>query len=233
MRTTRTATVFAGLQLLSFALAPSSSAQTQQVAPRAPARVTPAVAPAAATPAVPNLDPAAVREDARRRPMLSAADRARVLTASKTLASQLAQPVRPGEKQAPIEERARTVVLAGGFDSRDVEAIAFLVIFEATKSAQEDLKAIMAQVKAIQAAKRCKALPCVKALQPTAEYGQREIDKVVVNMKNDLDSLSEMGEMESLRMQMVMDRLSKMMTTLSNLLKKMSDTAQGITQNLK
>ena len=37
----------------------------------------------------------------------------------------------------------------------------------------------------------------------------------------------------SLRLQMVMDRQSKMMATLSNLLKKMSDTAQSITQNLK
>lgn len=45
--------------------------------------------------------------------------------------------------------------------------------------------------------------------------------------------MSEMGEMESLRLQMAMDRLSKMMSTLSNLLKKTSDTANAITQNLK
>jgi hypothetical protein len=48
-----------------------------------------------------------------------------------------------------------------------------------------------------------------------------------------LDSMSEMGEMESLRLQMAMDRLSKFMNTLSNLLKKFSDTASGIVQNLK
>ena len=52
-------------------------------------------------------------------------------------------------------------------------------------------------------------------------------------MKAKLDSLSEMGEMESLRLQMAMDRLSKLMSTLSNLLKKASDTAQGISQNIK
>jgi hypothetical protein len=45
--------------------------------------------------------------------------------------------------------------------------------------------------------------------------------------------MSEMGETESLRLQMAMDRLSKMMSTLSNLLKKMSDTADGITRNLR
>ena len=52
-------------------------------------------------------------------------------------------------------------------------------------------------------------------------------------MKHDLDSMSELGEMESLRLQMAMDRMSKMMSTLSNLLKKMSDTASQITQNMK
>jgi len=39
--------------------------------------------------------------------------------------------------------------------------------------------------------------------------------------------------MESLRLQMAMDRKSKMMATLSNLLKKMSDTSSSITQNIK
>ena len=61
----------------------------------------------------------------------------------------------------------------------------------------------------------------------------RKLESDIDKPKNDLDSLSEMGEMESLRLQMAMDRLSKLMSTLSNLLKKQSDTAQTITQNLK
>jgi hypothetical protein len=56
-----------------------------------------------------------------------------------------------------------------------------------------------------------------------------DIDRI----KSDLDTMGEMGEMESLRLQMAMDRLSKMMSTLSNLLKKISDTTSQITQNLK
>jgi hypothetical protein len=60
-----------------------------------------------------------------------------------------------------------------------------------------------------------------------------EIDASIDQMKSDLDSMSEMGETESLRLQMAMDRLSKMMSTLSNLLKKASDTDQGIVQNIK
>jgi hypothetical protein len=52
-------------------------------------------------------------------------------------------------------------------------------------------------------------------------------------LRNKLDSLSELGETESLRLQMAMDRVSKMMSTLSNLRKKMSDAACTITQNFK
>ncbi len=62
---------------------------------------------------------------------------------------------------------------------------------------------------------------------------KKEIDAIVDKMKNDLDSMSEMGEAESLRLQLAMDGLSKMMSTLSNILKKISDTQQSITQNIK
>jgi putative addiction module CopG family antidote len=53
------------------------------------------------------------------------------------------------------------------------------------------------------------------------------------DLKDKLDSLSEMGEMESLRLQMAMDRYSKFMSTLSNIMKRMSDTSQSIIQNMK
>lgn len=61
----------------------------------------------------------------------------------------------------------------------------------------------------------------------------REIENLKHQITNQLDTMSEMGEMESLRLQMAMDRLSKLMGTLSNLLKKASETSAGITQNLK
>jgi hypothetical protein len=47
------------------------------------------------------------------------------------------------------------------------------------------------------------------------------------------ETMSEMSEMESLNMQMAMDRMSKMMTALSNIMKKMSDTSASITNNIK
>jgi hypothetical protein len=66
-----------------------------------------------------------------------------------------------------------------------------------------------------------------------AETTKIEMNAMVEAMKHDLDTMSEVGEMESLRLQMAMDRLSRMMATLSNILKKISDTSQSITQNLK
>ncbi len=52
-------------------------------------------------------------------------------------------------------------------------------------------------------------------------------------LKSEVDALSEMSEEDMLRLQMAMDRESKLVETLSNIMKKISDTADGIAQNLK
>lgn len=125
----------------------------------------------------------------------------------------------------------------------DIEAMAFVVLIEASKSAREDLKAIMESVKLINAekeafrdrAKKVKAesVDFESSFQLLAVLCGKAIDQEIDQMQDKLDSLSEMGEMESLRLQMAMDRLSKLMSTLSNLLKKISDTQSQIVQNLK
>jgi len=186
---------------------------------------------------------------------------------------------------APYIAEPRTVISVGPLDgSRDIAALAFIVLMEAAVDAQEDLKRIMDWVKSMNAAKqRLRELMCKVAADAAANaerpgpndgltfssggfgseaaYHQAELPKVdprggeVLRVVTDLhegpitsveqlrlvqyslqgriDSMSEMGEMESLRLQMAMDRLSKLMSTLSNLLKKSSDTSSGITQNLK
>lgn len=48
-----------------------------------------------------------------------------------------------------------------------------------------------------------------------------------------LNNINSRDEMESLRLQMAMHRLSKLTSTLSNVLKNASETAQNITQNIK
>jgi hypothetical protein len=60
-----------------------------------------------------------------------------------------------------------------------------------------------------------------------------ELSVIQDHLERKLDSMSEMGEMLSLRLQMAMDRLSKLMSTLSSILKKQSDATQSMTGNLK
>ncbi|HWR32315.1 MAG TPA: hypothetical protein VN451_02215 [Chitinophagaceae bacterium] len=176
--------------------------------------------------------------------------------------------------------KTKAYALLGGMNGQEIEALCFLVLMQASKSTQEDLKAIIDQVKAINTQKRKLSgvasllndrnqsftrfrLDSIKSisaqtqllqrqnnpviLQPVRTTGQDSIKTVRVTrvvsqeeinttrdkIKGDLDSMSEMGEMESLKLQMAMDRMSKMMSTLSNLLKKIHDTSQSIIQNLK
>ena len=177
-------------------------------------------------------------------------------------------------REAHLPEVAETVAVnavrkyavLGDISNADIEAVAFLVMMQAAKSAQEDLKAIAAGVKQVNDAKAAAARSAnVKAAAPARSLRspppatnsaavrsapanrvvanraaisprplpKAEFDRKLDGIRNDPDSLSEMGEMESLRLQMAMERRSKAMQTLSNILKKMSDTNASITQNLK
>jgi hypothetical protein len=53
------------------------------------------------------------------------------------------------------------------------------------------------------------------------------------DLKRKLDDMNEMSEMTSLRLQMMMDRRSKFISTLSNIMKKTSTTQDTLVQNLK
>jgi hypothetical protein len=60
-----------------------------------------------------------------------------------------------------------------------------------------------------------------------------ELDAATDELKAALDSMNELSEQQSLRLQMAMDRVSKAQETLSNLLKKLNDTEKSIIQNIK
>lgn len=60
-----------------------------------------------------------------------------------------------------------------------------------------------------------------------------KVSVAIAAVSDSLDSQSELGETESLRLQMAMDRVSKLMATLSNILVKITDTNSTIIQNLK
>jgi replicative DNA helicase len=84
-------------------------------------------------------------------------------------------------------------------------------------------------------AKRAEALDLTIrsfSVEMTAESLMNQLDGLAEAL-NSVDSSSELSELESLRLQMAMDRVSKMMQTVSNIMKRISDTESTITQNLK
>jgi hypothetical protein len=76
-------------------------------------------------------------------------------------------------------------------------------------------------------------LPAKARLAPRSLTTYGDLARLEADAKNSLDSLSDLSEMTSLRLQMEMDRREKALETLSNLMKKMSDTAESIIGNLK
>lgn len=123
----------------------------------------------------------------------------------------------------------------------DAQAVAFLVLVEAARSAQQDLTTIADYVKRVNDQKATlrqigeevrNSTTNATAVQLTP-LSRAEFDAQLARAKDNLDSLTEMGETESLRLQLAMDRLSKIMSILSNLSKQISATNTTITQNLK
>ena len=157
-----------------------------------------------------------------------------------------AQPV---ISEASAVMAVRMSALSQGLSGGDIEALAFLVLMEASKSSEQDLNQIMQGVKAINNAKAAvrqrmvsvTAAPQTKA-PPVAvrrvtiqspPKPRPDLGAAIAGAKDNLDLLNDLSETESLRLQMAMDRYSKLMTALSNIMKTMSDTDAGIVQNLK
>jgi hypothetical protein len=65
----------------------------------------------------------------------------------------------------------------------------------------------------------------------TREHTRRT--KQVDEAGDKLDALNELSEMESMRLQMMLDRRSKFIEALSNIMKRIADTNDAIAQNLK
>ena len=67
-------------------------------------------------------------------------------------------------------------------------------------------------------------------------YVMAEVARIISTpgeLKKNLNDMNEMSEMTSLRLQMTMDRRSKFIETLSNIMKKISTTQDTVTQNVK
>lgn len=65
------------------------------------------------------------------------------------------------------------------------------------------------------------------------EVTVRGLKSLLEDVKAKLDGMNELSEMTSLRLQMTMDRRSKFISTMSNIMKKVSTTQDTLVQNIK
>ena len=118
-------------------------------------------------------------------------------------------------QQAPIAIAARPVIQQQGFAIPTSSA--------RTERLRLESRALVA---------RAQQVP--QTYRPTPGQPSRaEIAAARERLESALDSMSEMSEMDSMQLQTAMDRLSKAMSTLSNVLKKASDTDQAIITHIK
>ncbi len=158
----------------------------------------------------------------------------------------------PKATEASVTADARAGIPISGLAVGDIEALAFIVMMEATQDANKDLKSIMEDVKnsnqqkekfrvvlhQVNADLAGSTVAPVVRLQPIPSasalvFSRKAVTGVSKVKPDSTNDMSEMGEMTSLRLQMMMDRRSKFITELSNIMKKVSDTQNTIVQNLK
>jgi putative addiction module CopG family antidote len=174
-----------------------------------------------------------------------------------------------------------------GFGDRagdDIETLIMLVMQQMAQEAEDDLRAMLAEMQAQNAAKKAlrdlirrmkrdrlanelrreydERLDCTQGLGSERAYhrvrlpvldadaagglrwvatdlaGEKltrveQLDCIVDELQGKLDALSDLSEMDAMRLQMLMERRSKFEEMLSNIMKKVSETEGTIIQNLK
>ena len=222
-----------------------------------------------------------------------------------SLARAKASAIAAGKDFATLEKETASdrVFSAAGISGMDASEAAFLVLAMATKDMDDDLRMIMAEIKAANAAKqklrdlikdlndwiseamgkagdRSKSsdidntkvsgkppataartqpakvppirsaslqkasspvihleyvkAPTIRPLPPrNSDVSVSSLKALLDENKDRLDGLNELSEMTTLRLQMTMDRRSKFISTLSQMMKKTSTTQDTLVQNIK
>ncbi len=146
-------------------------------------------------------------------------------------------------------------------EGMDIDALMQLVMFECAKAAADDTRELLAEMQRSNKQKqetrsmldraKSEREKIRKQLQDEInKSGQTsvgrcrslincqdarlaQIEVSVKALESKMDALAEFGKTLTLRLQMAMDRMAKFYSILSNLLKKLSDTATGIVSNMK
>ncbi len=120
--------------------------------------------------------------------------------------------------------------------SDDLLQLVLLVMMEAAKENADDLREIMDELRQ-RNERLCRWRKLAAELHSRAGSVAAD-DAALLRQARDaaagqLQSLSDVSEELQMRLQMIMDRRSKFLEALSNIMKKQSDTAASIIDNLK
>jgi hypothetical protein len=109
-------------------------------------------------------------------------------------------------------------------------SIEILVLMQAIKYMDDDIQATTVKLRGIEKQKK----DLEARIRHEKDKGAIEPAKSLLDdLKGRLDGMNEMSEMTSLRLQMTMDRRSKFISTLSQMMKKVSTTQDTLVQNIK
>jgi septal ring factor EnvC (AmiA/AmiB activator) len=149
----------------------------------------------------------AVRKQARLSANLTPAVRAKIAACAQSLTQRLR--AMPTASVAQMQGAAQTATMEvfPGLRGADLDTVVFLVMSETAQQQQADLQAQMSQMQQQMAQKQAQ--------------------------RDSTQGMNAMSEMQQMKLQSMMDRRSKLLEAMSNIMKATSDTADSITQNLK
>jgi hypothetical protein len=135
------------------------------------------------------------------------------------------------------------------FGSMPIEDVVAFIMQAAQQDAESDLRQMLVSAQLVHAQKQAQRRsggekhaapasgqngPALATQQmPTAVARSPALDSYLGSLHLGYDALSDMTQEQQLRLQMALDRRNKAAETLANIQKKISDTNQGIIQNIK
>ena len=118
-----------------------------------------------------------------------------------------------------LSQKLRTNKTLKAMSDNDIEGITVLILVQASKEADADLKLVV--------------------LGMSRRNGQKQQQKTTMqtisvnSVENKNGSVEEINEMQNLQLQMIMERKRRMAEEISNVMKNISGTQQNIINNLK
>lgn len=153
--------------------------------------------------------------------------------------------------EATALQAVRSVGPALNLAGMSVEEAAMLIMMSVARDADKDLRQILADVQRANAQKQAlrQAVEKQKAAQASMknqirqEYSAQQgspriarsaaLDRYLASQRINADSLGDLSQEQQLKMQMLMDRMTKAEEAASHMAQKFSETADAITGNMK